>query len=147
MRNGPSPWRAGSAAVPSASTAATFPARTRPSAGTSSRVSAGSWAWPGWRSSWSARPSPRWPPGYINAADSRSAKTVSYPHDVVSAESVAVVSEQGAVPLTPAKARIIAAASGLFAEHGVGGTSLQMIADAIGVTKAAVYHQFKAKDE
>jgi AcrR family transcriptional regulator len=35
----------------------------------------------------------------------------------------------------------------LFAEHGVGGTSLQMIADAIGVTKAAVYHQFRTKDE
>ena len=35
----------------------------------------------------------------------------------------------------------------LIAEHGVGGTSLQMIADAIGVTKAAVYHQFRTKDE
>src|SRR4029450_5312125 len=35
----------------------------------------------------------------------------------------------------------------LFAAHGVGGTSLQMIADAIGVTKAAVYHQFKTKEE
>lgn len=35
----------------------------------------------------------------------------------------------------------------LFAEHGVGGTSLQMIADALGVTKAAVYHQFRTKDE
>jgi AcrR family transcriptional regulator len=39
------------------------------------------------------------------------------------------------------------AALELFAHHGVGGTSLQMIADAIGVTKAAVYHQFKTKDE
>ena len=29
----------------------------------------------------------------------------------------------------------------------MGGTSLQMIADAVGVTKAAVYHQFKTKDE
>ena len=27
------------------------------------------------------------------------------------------------------------------------GTSLQMIADAMGVTKAAVYHQFKTKEE
>jgi AcrR family transcriptional regulator len=41
----------------------------------------------------------------------------------------------------------MAAALELFAEHGVGGTSLQMIADAIGVTKAAVYHRFRAKDE
>ena len=35
----------------------------------------------------------------------------------------------------------------LFADHGVSGTSLQMIADAVGVTKAAVYHKFKTKDE
>jgi len=48
---------------------------------------------------------------------------------------------------TPAQARVIEAALALFAEHGVGGTSLQMIADSIGVTKAAVYHQYNAKDE
>ena len=35
----------------------------------------------------------------------------------------------------------------LFADHGVSGTSLQMIADQMGVTKAAVYHQFRTKDE
>jgi AcrR family transcriptional regulator len=46
-----------------------------------------------------------------------------------------------------AKARITAASLELFARHGVGGTSLQMIADRVGVTKAAVYHQFKTKDE
>ncbi len=46
-----------------------------------------------------------------------------------------------------AQARIIAAALDLFARHGVGGTSLQMIADEIGVTKAAVYHQYNTKDE
>ena len=46
-----------------------------------------------------------------------------------------------------AQSRIIAAALDLFAHHGVGGTSLQMIADQIGVTKAAVYHQYKTKDE
>ncbi len=34
----------------------------------------------------------------------------------------------------------------LFGDHGVSGTSLQMVADALGVTKAAVYHQFKSKD-
>ena len=49
--------------------------------------------------------------------------------------------------LTAAQARIVEAAVDLFAEHGVGGTSLQMIADALGVTKAAVYHQFRTKDE
>ena len=46
-----------------------------------------------------------------------------------------------------AQARIISAALELFARNGVGGTSLQMIADAIGVTKAAVYHQYNTKDE
>lgn len=49
--------------------------------------------------------------------------------------------------MTTAQARVIAAALELFARHGVGGTSLQMIADRIGVTKAAVYHQFHTKDE
>ena len=53
----------------------------------------------------------------------------------------------GAIPRTAAQRKIIDAAVLLFAEHGVNGTSLQMIADAIGVTKAAVYHQFKTKDE
>ena len=46
-----------------------------------------------------------------------------------------------------AQRRVIAAALDLFADHGVGGTSLQMIADHLGVTKAAVYHQFKTKEE
>jgi AcrR family transcriptional regulator len=42
--------------------------------------------------------------------------------------------------------RIVTAALDLFGRHGVSGTSLQMIADAVGVTKAAVYHQFNAKE-
>ena len=46
-----------------------------------------------------------------------------------------------------AQTRILDAALQLIGENGVGGTSLQMIADAIGVTKAAVYHQFKTKEE
>jgi AcrR family transcriptional regulator len=45
-----------------------------------------------------------------------------------------------------AQRRTIAAALELFAEHGVGGTSFQMIADQVGVTKAAIYHQFKSKE-
>ena len=49
--------------------------------------------------------------------------------------------------LRPAQLRVISAATELFAQHGVGGTSLQMIADEIGVTKAAVYHQYPSKDE
>lgn len=46
-----------------------------------------------------------------------------------------------------AQARVISASMELFARNGVGGTSLQMIADSIGVTKAAVYHQYNTKDE
>lgn len=57
------------------------------------------------------------------------------------------VARLGATPRTAAQARVVAAALELFAEHGVSATSLQMIADAIGVTKAAVYHQFPTKDE
>jgi AcrR family transcriptional regulator len=45
-----------------------------------------------------------------------------------------------------AQQRTIEAAMQLFGDHGVSGTSLQMVADALGVTKAAVYHQFKSKD-
>ena len=57
------------------------------------------------------------------------------------------VTRLGPVPRSAAQTRTIDAALDLFAEHGVNGTSLQMIADAIGVTKAAIYHQFKTKDE
>jgi AcrR family transcriptional regulator len=53
----------------------------------------------------------------------------------------------GSTPVTTAQTRIVEAALALFAEHGISGTSLQMIADAIGVTKAAVYHQYPSKDE
>jgi AcrR family transcriptional regulator len=46
-----------------------------------------------------------------------------------------------------ARTRVLDAALDLFATHGVSGTSLQMIADAVGITKAAVYHQFRAKEQ
>ena len=62
------------------------------------------------------------------------------------AEAVTVSPARSPTP-SAAQARIIAAALELFAEHGVGGTSLGMIARAIGVTKAAVYHQYRTKDE
>jgi len=63
-------------------------------------------------------------------------------------DPLSVAADGVALP-TPsaAQARIINAALELFARHGVGGTSLQMIADTIGVTKAAVYHQYNTKDE
>jgi AcrR family transcriptional regulator len=45
------------------------------------------------------------------------------------------------------RTRLLDTALELFTRHGVEGTSLQMIADAMGVTKAAVYYHFKTKDE
>jgi AcrR family transcriptional regulator len=43
--------------------------------------------------------------------------------------------------------RMLHTALDLFCERGVGGSSLQMIADHLGVTKAAVYYQFHSKDD
>ncbi|GFG53650.1 TetR family transcriptional regulator [Mycolicibacterium agri] len=65
---------------------------------------------------------------------------------MVSAERVAPIRFSD-IQRSPAQMRILDAALMLIADHGVGGTSLQMIADAVGVTKAAVYHQFKTKEE
>lgn len=53
----------------------------------------------------------------------------------------------GSITRSAAQTRILDAALALIGENGVGGTSLQMIADTIGVTKAAVYHQFKTKED
>jgi AcrR family transcriptional regulator len=58
-----------------------------------------------------------------------------------------LISLPHALALTAAQSRVIDAALSLFSSYGVGGTSLQMIADEIGVTKAAVYHQYNTKDE
>lgn len=52
-----------------------------------------------------------------------------------------------AVAHSAAQLRILDAALELIGEHGVSGTSLQMIATSVGVTKAAVYHKFKSKNE
>lgn len=65
----------------------------------------------------------------------------------MSSAPASVPSALGSASYTPAQTRIIDAALLLFGEHGISGTSLQMIAEAIGVTKAAVYHQYNAKDE
>lgn len=52
-----------------------------------------------------------------------------------------------ALARTAAQQRVIDGALGLIARYGVEGTSLQMIANALGVTKAAVYHQFHSKED
>jgi AcrR family transcriptional regulator len=60
--------------------------------------------------------------------------------------AAATTLREAAGQYSAAQQRTIAAAIDLFAERGVGATSLQMIADAVGVTKAAIYHQFRTKE-
>src|SRR5438034_9655215 len=43
--------------------------------------------------------------------------------------------------------QILETAQRLFAERGYDATSLQMIADEMGLTKAAVYYHFRAKND
>lgn len=55
-----------------------------------------------------------------------------------------------AKPVSPrgsARERVLQAAVALFVEHSVGGTSVQMIADRLGVSKPAVYYQFRSRDD
>jgi AcrR family transcriptional regulator len=65
---------------------------------------------------------------------------------VGSAEPPVADRELRVVKHSAARTRVLNAALDLFARHGVSGTSLQMIADAVGITKAAIYHQFRTKD-
>ncbi|MCX4092924.1 TetR/AcrR family transcriptional regulator [Nocardia sp. alder85J] len=43
--------------------------------------------------------------------------------------------------------RFLDAAVALFVRHSFAGTSLQMVADELGVTKAAVYYHFRTRDQ
>jgi AcrR family transcriptional regulator len=43
--------------------------------------------------------------------------------------------------------RLIEAAVDLFTTHSFAGTSLQMIADELGFTKAAIYHHFRTREQ
>ncbi|MFJ1766338.1 TetR/AcrR family transcriptional regulator [Amycolatopsis sp. NPDC088138] len=45
------------------------------------------------------------------------------------------------------KARLLDAAAGLFAEHGVNGTSVERIAERAGYTRGAFYANFEDKGE
>jgi AcrR family transcriptional regulator len=42
---------------------------------------------------------------------------------------------------------VLEVAVDLYAERGIHGTSLQMIGDRLNVGKAAIYYQFRTKDE
>jgi len=47
----------------------------------------------------------------------------------------------------PTRQRLIEVAIELFGKHSVAGTSLQMISDALGFTKSAIYHHFRTREE
>jgi AcrR family transcriptional regulator len=48
---------------------------------------------------------------------------------------------------TNTRTRLIEAAVELFTRHSFAGTSLQMIADELGFTKAAIYHHFRTREQ
>lgn len=48
---------------------------------------------------------------------------------------------------TATRRRLLDAAVGLFQQFSFAGTSLQMIADELGLTKAAIYYHFRTRDQ
>lgn len=58
-----------------------------------------------------------------------------------------MVSYDRAVSEATTRQRLIEVAIELFGEHSVAGTSLQMISEALGLTKSAIYHYFRTRDE
>ena len=48
---------------------------------------------------------------------------------------------------TDTRQRLIEVAIDLFTQHSFAGTSLQMIADELGFTKAAIYHHFRTREQ
>ncbi|KAA0094737.1 TetR/AcrR family transcriptional regulator [Mycolicibacterium sp. P1-18] len=56
------------------------------------------------------------------------------------------MSQQG-VHAGPTRQRLVEVAVELFTRHSVEGTSLQMISDELGLTKSAIYHHFRTREE
>ncbi|ANI37342.1 TetR family transcriptional regulator [Mycolicibacterium vaccae ATCC 25954] len=55
---------------------------------------------------------------------------------------------EGTPPTSKAtRLRLMEVAIELFKRHSVAGTSLQMISDELGLTKSAIYHHFRTRDE
>ena len=52
-----------------------------------------------------------------------------------------------AVQAGPTRQRLVEVAVELFTRHSVAGTSLQMISDELGLTKSAIYHHFRTREE
>src|SRR5882757_4458400 len=60
---------------------------------------------------------------------------------------MAAVVGREAVETTDTRTRLIEVAIDLFTRHSFAGTSLQMIADELGFTKAAIYHHFRTREQ
>jgi AcrR family transcriptional regulator len=52
-----------------------------------------------------------------------------------------------ALETTDTRTRLLDVAVDLFTRHSFAGTSLQMIADELGFTKAAIYHHFRSREQ
>jgi len=62
-------------------------------------------------------------------------------------EDLAAPPKRGGVRRALVEQEIFEQATRLFAERGYSGTSIQDVADAVGLTRPALYHYFKSKDE
>lgn len=61
--------------------------------------------------------------------------------------SVTIAGVTTAADTGPTRQRLLEVAIELFRQHSVAGTSLQMISDALGLTKSAIYHHFRTREE
>jgi AcrR family transcriptional regulator len=61
--------------------------------------------------------------------------------------SAVVVVSTAPAPAPDTRQRLVDAAIALFIRHSFAGTSLQMIADELGLTKAAIYHHFRTREQ
>jgi len=60
---------------------------------------------------------------------------------------MATVVTREALETIDTRTRLIDVAIDLFTRHSFAGTSLQMIADELGFTKAAIYHHFRTREQ
>lgn len=65
----------------------------------------------------------------------------------MAAEQVPTPRRRPRMATTDRQAQVIAKAAELFHEHGYAQTSMEDIADAVGVAKPTLYHHFRSKDE
>src|ERR1700752_5075181 len=75
------------------------------------------------------------------------ARTVPYDRKAQSGRTEELAMPTAALETTDTRRRLIDVAIDLFTRHSYAGTSLQMIADELGFTKAAIYHHFRTREQ